>query len=98
MGNVGFRSGNVGFGNRKCWFWKLEILVLEIGNFGFKKQKFWDGGRYYIISTKNGSCVKGHAWGIGRDPGKIPVLVPSQLSVFIIKYRIFRYSCELISA
>ena len=25
-------SGNVGFENWKCWFWKLEMFVLESGN------------------------------------------------------------------
>ena len=25
----------------------LEILILKIGNVGFKNQKFWDGGRYH---------------------------------------------------
>jgi hypothetical protein len=36
----------------------LEILVLEIGNFGFKKQKFWDGGRYYISLPKTAVVLR----------------------------------------
>ena len=35
---------------------KLEMLILEIGNVdfkignaGFKNQKFWDGGRYFVL-------------------------------------------------
>jgi hypothetical protein len=31
---------------------KVEILVLESGNIGFKNQKFWDGGRYFVIKLK----------------------------------------------
>ena len=28
---------------------ELGMLILKIGNVGFKNQKFWDGGRYITL-------------------------------------------------